>query len=271
MAETPLLDSEARVALVTGAARGIGAATVRRLSQAGLRVVAVDACAGSGHGWPGVAYSLATSEQLETVAAEAPGEVLPLVADVRDRGALQGAVTAALEHWGRLDVVVAAAAVVAGGEPLWETSPQTWDTLIGCDATGVWNTIALSVPHLLASPDPARARVVLIASAAGERGLYRLGAYVAAKHAVIGLMRGLAADLVGTDVSVAAISPGSTSTDMLEATAAIYGVTAQDLVQEQSLPIIDPAEIAELVQWCVSDAGRIMHGSILNADGGFSG
>lgn len=93
-----------------------------------------------------------------------------------------------------------------------------------------------------------------------------------AKHAALGVVRGLAADLEGTGVVVAAVSPGSTNTQMLAATADIYGGTIGELVAHQSLRrAIDPAEIAEAILFVCSPAGASLTGSILAAEGGFRG
>ena len=113
--------TEERVALVTGAARGIGAATVRELRSRGLRVVAVDSCLGDDREQTHVGYPLGTHADLEAVAAGDDG-VRPVVCDVRDQA---GLMTAA-ESFERLDVVVAAAAVIAGGKPLWRRRARTW-------------------------------------------------------------------------------------------------------------------------------------------------
>src|SRR5689334_4044901 len=182
-----------RAALVTGAARGIGAETVRRLCRDGYRVVAVDSCAGD-DAPDGVGYALATRAELDAVAAEFPDQVLPRVVDVRDREALAVAAADGVDAFGRLDAVVAAAAVIAGGSPLWESPDSHLDRQWDVDVKGVWNTAAVTVPHLLAGPDPSGGRFVAIASAAGSHGLFHLAAYNAAKHAVIGLVKGLAAD-----------------------------------------------------------------------------
>ena len=253
---------EHRVALVTGAARGIGAATVDRLVADGLRVVALDSCAGDG---------LATRADLDAVAVRHGDAVHPVVADVRDRAALDHAAAWAGEHWGRLDVAVAAAAVVRGGQPLWETPDDALDLLWDVTAKGVWNTAAATVPAMLAGPDPSGCRFVAVASAAGTHGLFHLAAYNATKHAVVGIVKGLAADLVGTGATACAVSPGSTETDMLRQTAALYGVTTDDLVRHQLLRrVIDPAEVAAAIAFCASAAGGVVNGTVLHADGGFS-
>ena len=252
-----------RVALVTGAARGIGAATVTRLVAAGYGVVAFDSCEGE---------PLATRRQLEQLAATFEGSVVPVVGDVREPAALAGAVQTALETWGRLDAAVAAASVIRGGRPLWETSEEDLDLLWQVDAKGVWNTATAAVPAMLAGPCPQACRFVAVASAAGSHGLHGLAGYNAVKHAVIGIVKGLAADLVGTGLTAAAVSPGSTDTRMLELTADMYDVTTQDLAEHQLIRrVIDPAEIAAAIAFCVSPAGGVVNGSILHADGGFHG
>jgi len=264
--------TQPRVALVTGAARGIGAATVRRLVADGLKVLAVDSCQGDDQrGGPG--YALASRAELNALAAEFGDRVLPVAADVRDRDALASAVAAAVERWGRLDVAVAAAGVIAGGQPLWETTDAEFDLLWDVDVKGVWNTAAVTVPAMLRGPDPSGCRFVAVASAAGSHGLYWLAAYTAAKHAVVGIVRGLAADLVGTGVTAVAVSPGSTDTQMLAATAKIYGLSSvNELAQHQLLRrVITPEEIAETIAYCCSPAGAVVNGTVVHADGGFPG
>ena len=177
---------------------------MRALADRGMRVVAVDGCLGDAHGLAGVDYPLATRADLETLASDT---VSTLVADVRDPHAMLEAAQHAVDTFGRLDVGVAAAAVIAGGRPLWETPPADLDTLWQTDVLGVWHTATAVVPHLLGGPDPSRCRFVAVASAAASEGLFHLAAYTIVKHAVLGLVRGLAADLTGTGVNAVAVSP----------------------------------------------------------------
>jgi SDR family mycofactocin-dependent oxidoreductase len=260
-----------RVALVTGAARGIGAATVAELCRQGYGVGALDICSG-GHVPPGVGYPMATPDNLRYLAERFPGQVLSLEYDVRDREALESAVNATLVRFGRIDAVVAAAGVVVGGQSQWETPDEHLQTLMDVNVIGVWNTAAATIPVMLDGPQPSGCRFVAIASAAGERGLFKLAGYVASKHAVIGIVRGLAADLVGTGVAAIAVAPGSTDTPMLAATADLYDSTPQDLADHQGIRrLLAPEEIAAAIALCCSPAGAALNGSVVRADGGFGG
>ncbi len=264
--------ADPRVALVTGAARGIGAATVHRLCSEGYRVVAVDSCNAS-DAPDGVAYRLADRRELEALAAAHPEAVTPIVADVRDPDAMRQAADAAIKSYGRLDAAVAAAAVIIGGQPLWETPSEHLQTLLDVDVIGVWNTAAATVPHMLAGPDPHGCRFVAVASAAGTNGLFRLAGYNVAKHAVVGLVRGLAADLVGTGITAVAVSPGSTDTQMLQATADLYGLRSVDefIASSPLRRILHPDELAATISFCCSHTGAVLNGSVLSASGGFLG
>lgn len=258
----------ARVALVTGAARGIGAAVVDRLAAEGWRVVAVDVC----EDLPGLMYPLARREELAGVAAAWPGVVLDVVADVRDAHALADAVALARTEFGGLDAAVAAAAVMAGGAPLWQTTDAEWDALFDVGVRGVFHLSRAAVPELLARPQPRSGRFVAIASAAAHKGLRHLAGYNAAKHAVAGLVRGLACDLRGTRVTATAVSPGSTRTAMLQATADLYGlVDLDDFAQHQLTErLLEPEEVAAAVCWLCGPHSAAVTGTVVHADGGFT-
>lgn len=261
-----------RVALVTGAARGIGAATVAELCRQGYQVIAVDSVTGADRP-EGVAYDLAAPADLSHLAEEFPEHVTAYVADVRVLPEVERAAAGAVERYGRLDAVVAAAGVIAGGSAQWETPSSHLQTLLDVNLIGVWNTATATVTRMLESADPSTCRFVAIASAAGEHGLYSLAAYNASKHAVIGLVRGLAADLVGTGMTAVAVLPGSTRTDMLTASAAVYDLEDREMFASRQLiqRLIDPWEIAATVAFCCSPPGAALNGSVINAEGGFRG
>lgn len=257
------------MAIVTGAARGIGAATVRWLAGTGWRVVAVDACRDD----PDVGYPMGTRAELDAVCSPYDGAVLPHEADVRSTAAMQEAVRLAVDTFGGLDAAVAGAAVMAGGQDAWREPDRTWRVLLDVDLLGVLNLARAAVPALLQRPEPRTGRFVAIASVAADHGLWRLSAYTATKHAVVGLVRGLAADLRGTGVTASAVSPGSTTTPMLRATAGLYDMPDVEPFAAHQLigRLIDPAEVAAAIGWlCSAEAGAVT-GSVLRVDGGFTG
>lgn len=261
-------DHDPRVAIVTGAARGIGAAVVDGLAGAGWTVVAVDLCADV----DGVDYPMSGPADLEAVAARWPGQVKAVVADVRDAGALAAVVSQTERDHGGLDAAVAAAAVIGGGKALWDEPPQTLQTLWDINVRGTWHLAAAAVPAMLRRPEPRSGRFVAVASAAGHRGMWHLAAYITAKHAVVGLVLGLATDLRGTGVTATAVSPGSTRTPMLSATAALYGLEDPEELSHHQLVerLLEPAEVAAAICWLCSKQASAMTGSVLHADGGLT-
>lgn len=260
-------DPDGRVALVTGAARGIGAAVVRRLTMRGYHVYALDACAASHDDTP---YPLAEPDDLKAVVAAEPDRITGVVADVRDAEQLRLSVAEIRRLHGRLDTVVAGAAVIAGGLPQWDTPAEVLTLLWQTDAVGVWNTAQATVPLLLEQPPEREPSFVAITSAAAAHGLRHLTAYCMAKHAVLGLVRGLAADLQGTAVSVCAVSPGSTRTSMLAATADLYRLTdiAPFTANQTIGRLLEPDEVAAAVEFACT-AGPVVHGAVVPAEGGF--
>jgi SDR family mycofactocin-dependent oxidoreductase len=257
-----------RVAVVTGAARGIGRATVEKLAKDGWQVVAVDICADD----PAFGYPMASRAELSSLVDAWPRQVRDVVADVRDADAMRGAVAIAQREFGRVDAAVAAAAVIAGGKPLWETDDNDWDALFETGVRGVANLARAVIPAMLSEDEPRTGRFVALASAAGHRGLWHLAAYNAAKHAVVGLIRGLATDLRGTGVSAVAVSPGSTDTAMLAASADLYGLTdIHEFARHQLIErILDPVEVATVVGWLCSAESSAITGTVVHADGGFT-
>jgi NAD(P)-dependent dehydrogenase (short-subunit alcohol dehydrogenase family) len=239
-----------RVAIVTGAARGIGAATVDVLVNENYRVVAVDRCRDIAD----VPYALATRGDLDAVVARHGDAVLGLVGDVRSATDMQLAVETATRHFGRLDAVVACAGVVAGGAPLWQVGDGAWDA--------VWSVNVLGTRRLIEAA----------ASAAGSLGLRHLAAYSAAKHAVVGLIRAVAMDLAEYGVTANAVSPGSTRTAILEASARVYGLeSGESFAAQQPIGrLIDPLEVAASIAWLCSPASSAITGADIAVDGGMT-
>jgi len=259
----------ARCAIVTGAARGIGAATVRALAADGWTVVAVDRCVDD----PRLPYAMGSREELEAVAGDArPGAVTPVVADATDVDALAAVVAEAEARAGGVDAVVAVAGAIAGGVPLWEMPAAEQEAVLEINLGGVIAAARAGVPALLRRPQPRSGRFVAVASTAASRGLPMLAAYCAAKAGVVGLVRALALELRGTGVTANSVSPGSTRTPILEQSARLYGLpSAEAFAAQQPIErLLEPDEVAAMIAWLAGPAGAGVTGAELPVDGGLS-
>jgi SDR family mycofactocin-dependent oxidoreductase len=258
------------VAIVTGAARGIGAATARRLAHDGWTLVLLDRCEDD----PNLRYPLATKEDLAATSAACGGDdrVLTVIADVRDQTALDRAVAAAVERFSGLDAALAVAGGIAGGEPGWRTDEETWTTMLAVNLEGVWRLAKAAVPAMLERPVPRRGRFVAVSSAGGSLGLPLLSSYSTAKHGVIGFIKSLAAELGPEGITANVVAPGSTATEMLEASAAVYGLasSAEFANHHQLGRLVEPDEVAAMLAWiCGPDSGAVT-GAVLAVDAGMT-
>lgn len=257
-----------RTVLVTGAARGIGAAVARRLATEGAQVVAVDRCADD----TAIDYPLATRAQLDAVVAECANGSLGVTADVGDRAGLTEAIDESLVQLGVgcFDAVVCAAGVIWGGSAVWETPPVVWSAIHRTNTEGVLNTAAATIPPMLSAGVPGR--FVVVASAAASRGLSQMGAYAASKAAVVSLVRSMAADLGGSGITANAVAPGSTDTDVLAASAAVYGLDSPQGFSGHHTAerLVEPAEVADAVAWLCSEGASGVTGSVLAVDAGMT-
>jgi SDR family mycofactocin-dependent oxidoreductase len=262
---TPAQD---RVALVTGAARGIGAATVAALTAAGWQVVAVDRCADD----PALPYALGTRAELDAVVAAAGGRAVAAQADSRDPAALAAAVAQAEERWGGLDAAIAAAGVIGGGVPAWQVPAEREQAILDIDLGGVLNVARVAVPALLRRPEPRHGRFLAVASAAATRGLPMLAAYCAAKAGVAGFVRALAVELGGTGVTANAVSPGSTDTPILAESARLYDLPGAEsfAAQQPAGRLLRPAEVAAVLAFLAGDGSAAMTGAVIPVDGGLA-
>jgi len=257
------------VAVVTGAARGIGAATAARLSAEGWRLVLVDSCADD----PTLAYALARPKDLmQVVEACGPDRAAAVRGDVRDQAALDEAVRLAEERFGGLDAAVAVAGAIAGGTEAWNLAEETWAAMIGINLEGVWRLARAALPALLRRPPPRQGRFVAVASAGGTRGLPLLAAYSAAKHGVVGLVRSLAAEAGPHGITANAVAPGSTTTAMLEASAAVYGLEepGRFAAHHRLGRLVRPEEVAALVAFLCGPDSAAITGAVLAVDAGMT-
>ena len=253
-------------AIVTGAARGIGAATAMTLRQAGYNVVAFDSCRDD----PALSYPLATKADLDDVVANTGA--IPFVGDVRLVADLQAAVDLAVQTFGGVDVLVAGAGVVMGGQSLADTTDESWQTQFDVNVTGVFNLVRAGLPALLAQPTPRQGRVVAVSSAAALKASPQIAAYAATKAAVLGLIRSLAAELADTGITANAVQPGTTDTAILQPSLDAYALDdpASFTAHHIDNRLIQPAEVAAAIGWLCSPASQAINGAFIPVDGGMT-
>lgn len=242
-----------KVALVTGGASGIGRATALRMAAEGARVLVADR---DGAG---------AARTADTI-LQAGGEARGAAADVTVEDEVAAMVRAALDAWGRLDCAFNNAGVApAEAQPLAEIPPEEWARVIGVNLTGVFLCLRHEVPAMAAGGGGA---IVNTASIAGRLGLPRAGAYVAAKHGVIGLTRTAALDHAAQGIRVNAICPGYVETPL--AARSIERRREAILARVPLGRIGTVEEIADAVTWLCSDQARFITGEALAADGGYT-
>ena len=258
-----------KVAFVTGAARGQGRSHAVRLAEEGADIIAVDLC----KSYDTVGYPGATPEDLaETVASvEAlDRRIVAVQADIRDPGALSSAVEQGVAQLGRLDIVVANAAICTLQR--WaEVTPAIWQDTIDTNLTGTWNTISVTAPRLIAAGGGS---IVCTGSTAAIRGLRYLVPYVAAKHGLVGLVKAMANELGQHRVRVNMVHPGGVDTvmghAMGDATYALAQSGAPSQAYQTTLPdgLAAPVDISNAVLYFASDESRHVTGHEIVVDAG---
>jgi NAD(P)-dependent dehydrogenase (short-subunit alcohol dehydrogenase family) len=228
------------VALVTGGASGIGAATVALLRSRGATVIAADVADGEG------------VEHL----------------DVTDEGAVDALVGRIVAEHGRLDLAANVAGLPGTYGTVAETVSADWRRTIDVNLHGVFFCLRAELRAMLAA-DPPGGAIVNVASSAGRMGVAGLADYSASKHAVLGLTKSAALEVARAGIRVNAVCPGTVRTPMLEG---FVGGDA-DLLEKMGRrsPIGrlgEPDEVAEAVAWLLSEAASLVTGSTLDADGG---
>lgn len=268
---------DGKVALITGAARGQGRSHAVRLAEEGASIVALDIAAPISTTY----YPLATGDDLRLTAQLVEKEGAPILAieaDVRDQAAMDAAVGRTLEHFGRLDVVVANAGI-ASSASTWELSEDQWQDVMDVNLTGVWRTMRCCIPPMIAAGRGGA--IVLTSSLAGLHGYGNIGNYVAAKHGVNGLMRTLANELGPHNIRVNTVCPGLINTDLMmnDHTYHLFRPELEHPTQAdatevfrtmQLLPLdwLEPEDVSNAVAFLVSDRARAITGVALPVDGG---
>jgi NAD(P)-dependent dehydrogenase (short-subunit alcohol dehydrogenase family) len=244
-------------ALVTGAARGIGAAIARTLAEEGATLTLLGR----------------NREALAALAAMLPGEHGIVLADVADSVQVRAAFDQARAARGPLHILVNNAGQ-AESAPFAKTSEDLWQRMLAVNLTGSFLCAQAALPDMLAAGS---GRIVNIASTAAQKGYAYVSAYVAAKHGVLGLTRSLALELARKGITVNAVCPGYTETDILRESVA--NVVAKTGRSEQEARaefasgnpqgrIVQPQEVADAVRWLCSDAASAITGQAISVSGG---
>ena len=263
-----------RTAVVIGAGRGIGAATAELLAHHGNAVVLADRACDDQR----LPYALATREDLERSAERARAQaadgslISTTIVDVTDPDGLRQLIEETEAERGGIDAVVVTAGVIAGGVPLWEMPADALQAVLEVNLQGTINAARVAIPALLRRPSPREGRFVAVGSAAGHRGMPMISTYGAAKAGVVGLIRGLAAELRGTGVTANSVSPGSTDTPILAESARMYsiGESVAFAGQQPIERLIHPSEIARVIAYLAGPDSGAITGSDHLVDGGLS-
>jgi NAD(P)-dependent dehydrogenase (short-subunit alcohol dehydrogenase family) len=251
---------QGRHALVTGGGRGIGAGIVRSLIAQGAKVSMLGRTA-------------ATLEALASELGAAGAQTFCATADVAKRESVDAAFTAARTKFGPIEILVNNAGQ-ATGSPITKRDDALWDRLLAVNLSGTFFGIQAGLPDMLQG---GFGRIVNIASTAGLTGYPYVAAYCAAKHGVIGLTRAVAREVATRNITVNAVCPGYTDTDLVrEAASKISAVTGRKLEEAlqamtKSNPqgrLIRPDEVANAVVWlCLPGSESVTGQSILVAGG----
>ena len=244
-----------RVAMVTGASRGIGRAIAQRLSADGMRV----------------ALLARNRAELDETAAGCAGPTIVVPTDVTSTEAIDAAFAQVEEAWGPVEVLVANAGAAISA-PVERTSDADWQRIIDLNLTAPFRCVRRAVPAMRAA---GWGRIVVIASTAAHVGEPYIAAYTASKHGVLGLVRSAAAELAREGVTVNAVCPGYVDTPMTDETVANIVATTgrteeqarQALARKQPIGrLITPTEVADAVWFCVHS--EAMTGQSIKVDGG---
>ncbi|MEM7543065.1 MAG: glucose 1-dehydrogenase [Pseudomonadota bacterium] len=246
-----------KVAIITGGAGGIGRAAAKLFAAEGAKVVLVDldeaavaqAAAQTGHGAIGIS------------------------ADVSNADATQSYVKAAMDAHGRLDVLFSNAGIEGGIEMLSEYPVEEFDRVMSINVRGVWLSMKYAIPEMIKSGGGS---VVCTSSMAGLKAMPKLSAYIASKHAVVGLVKSAALEYAAAGIRVNSINPAPIATRMIEALEEGYAPGAADKMKERfarSVPLKrygDPIEVAKLALFLASEESSYCTGATFPVDGGMS-
>jgi NAD(P)-dependent dehydrogenase (short-subunit alcohol dehydrogenase family) len=242
-----------RVAIVTGAARGLGQAFCLALAHEGASVVAADI--------------LSCAETIAKV-QDAGGEILEVTTDVSSQSSTQALAAQAVERFGRIDILVNNAAILVKPTPFDQISETDWDRVMAVNIKGMWLCCKAIIPIM---QQQGKGKIINISSDTIWLGVPMILHYVASKGAVFAFTRALARELSGTEITVNTITPGFTLTE------GTRGMTEPETIAQIQAGILDqqiikrsevPADLAGTVLFLASDDSDFITGQTINVNGG---
>jgi SDR family mycofactocin-dependent oxidoreductase len=257
-----------QVAFITGAANGQGRAAALALARAGTHIVGLDVARTLAY--PG--YALGTADDLSSLATECQRlgvSCLTRTGDVRDDAAVSAAVAAAMDAFGRIDILFNNAGICAYGLA-HELTEDAWDTMLDINLKGAWLVARRVIPHMIARKSGV---IINNSSVAGLRGMARLSHYAASKWGLVGLTKSWAQELAQYNIRVISIHPTGVNTPMNDGLAALEGLTAREVAERSAgnllpVPWIEAEDVAAAVVYLASDRARFMTGSQFVLDAG---
>ncbi len=242
--------TDQRVAIITGAARGIGEATAARLHQDGFRVVVADL---DETGARDAVGRISTSQD----------EALPIQVDVTDESSVRQMFKTTLDQFGRIDALVNNAGVAGQSAPCWELPDGEFERVVAIDLHGVYYGCRAVLPHML---ERGSGRIVNVASIAGKEGNPNAVPYSSAKSGVLGLTKAIAKEVATTGILVNAVTPAVIETPILEQ-------VSQEHINYMLSKIPmgrtgQSEEVAALISWLCSDECSFSTGAIFDISGG---
>ncbi len=240
---------DGKVALVTGADKGIGRATVDRFLTEGARVVAADL------GPTGCAQY------------EKDTRVAIVLGDVTVRADVDRMIAAAIDRFGRLDILVNNAGIVDRFLPVGELTDEMWNKVLAVNLTGPMLLSRAAMPHLIAS----KGVIVNVSSVGGLFGARAGAAYVASKHGLIGLTKNIAVTYAKEGVRAVVVAPGGVNTGIsIGGEPSARGYEALNKTLAASVRMAEPSEIASVIAFLASSDASYVSGEVLVADGGWT-
>lgn len=238
--------------VITGAARGIGAAAARRFAAEGARLILVDLLA----------------EPLAALAAEIGEQATACPADVADEAAAKGYIEQAVAQLGGLDVLVLNAGIEGDVAPLKDYSVETFDRVMAVNVRAVWLGLKFAMPHM----EAAGGSIVVTSSTSGIRATRNISAYTASKHAVIGLMRTAALEGAEHNIRVNTVNPSPIDTPMIHSLQQKRG-DRSNASMSMGTPLQrygEPEEVAAMMLFLASEESSFCTGGVYMVDGGVS-